>query len=72
VIIVEVLLNLASNLAKGEPSQSSYLILYPVFFLISTFIAYLVGLKEDKKKGDSTTSNLWKILLSFIQSMIGW
>jgi cytochrome bd-type quinol oxidase subunit 2 len=70
VIIVEVLLNLASNLANGE--QPSYLILYPVFFLISNFIAYLVGLKEDKKKDDSTPSNLWKILLSFIQSMIGW
>jgi hypothetical protein len=70
VIIVEVLLNLASNLAKG--GQSSYLILYPVFFLISTFIAYLVGLKEDKKKGDSTPSNLWKILLSFIKFLIGW
>jgi hypothetical protein len=69
VIIVEVLLNLASNLANGE---SSYLILYPVFFLISTFIAYLVGLKEDKKKGDSTPSNLWKILLSFIKFLIGW
>jgi hypothetical protein len=69
VIIVEVLLNLASNLANGEPS---YLILYPVFFLISTFIAYLVGLKEDKKKGDSTPSNLWKILLSFIKFLIGW
>ena len=38
----------------------------------STTSAYLVGLKEDKKKGDSTTSNLWKILLSFIQSLIGW
>jgi hypothetical protein len=69
VIIVEVLLNLASNLAEGE---SSYLILYPVFFLISTFIAYLVGLKEDKKKGNSTPSNLLNKLLSFIQFLIGW
>jgi TM2 domain-containing membrane protein YozV len=69
VIIVEVLLNLPSNLANGEPS---YLILYPVFFLISTFIAYLVGLKEDEKKGNSTPSNLLNKLLSFIQSIIGW
>jgi hypothetical protein len=72
VIIVEVLLNLASNLAAGEPSQFSYLILYPLFFFISTFIAYLVGLKEDKKKGNSTPSNLLNKLLSFIQSFFGW
>jgi cytochrome bd-type quinol oxidase subunit 2 len=73
VIIVEVLLNLAFNYYPSrELSQFSYLHLFPVFFLISIFIAYLVGLKEDKKKGDSTTSNLWKTLLSIIKFLIGW
>jgi hypothetical protein len=70
VIIIEVLLNVAYPFR--ESSQLYYISLYPVVFCILGFIAYLVGLKEDKKKGDSTPSNLLNKLLSFIQSLIGW
>jgi cytochrome bd-type quinol oxidase subunit 2 len=70
VIIIEVLLNVVYP--SRESSQFYYLALYPYIFFISSFIAFLVGLKEDKKKGDSTTSNLWKTLLSIIKFLIGW
>jgi hypothetical protein len=70
VIIIEVLLNIAYPSRGLSPEVLLYA--NPIVFYILGFIAYLVGLKEDKKKGDSTTSNLWKILLSFIQSLIGW
>ena len=57
VIIIEFLLNVAYIYYPAWGlSQFYYLILYPVFFLISTFIAYLIGLKEDKKNRNSRTS----------------
>ena len=81
-VVVAIYLIILVSLYIGvniDPSEGGLGWLFGLFliggtpiFLVLAVIVFLIGLKEDKKKGNSTPSNLLNKLLSFIQSLIGW